>query len=104
MLLESKLSKKCVQIKSDNSIDATGLAEPVSEFSVSVCQSPTEQLYSFSAKARAGVHLSIQAGNLVPGSGPIEAAAQFRAHLVPPNFIALENVGSPGAFIGQSCR
>ena len=101
MLLESRSSKKCLQIRPDSVIDALGLAEPSSEYTVFVTQTATEQLYSFSRKQAPGVHISIQQGALVPGSGPIEQAAQFRAHLVPPSFVALESVAEPGHFIGQ---
>ena len=101
MLLESKLSRKCLQLRADGIVDALGLAELSSEYTVYVTQSPTEQLYSFSKKQNPSVHLAIQGGVLVAGNGPLDPSAQFRAHLVAPNCMALECVGEPNAFIGQ---
>ena len=103
MLLESRCSKKFLQIRPDNLIDSLGLAELSSEYTVFVTQTATEQLYSFSRKQDAGVHISIQKGALAPASGPIDPSAQFRANLVPPHFVAFESVAEPGHFIGQLC-
>ncbi|KAI6646333.1 hypothetical protein LOD99_9285 [Oopsacas minuta] len=101
VLLESKLSKKCLHIRADNIIDTLGLAEPSSEFLVYVTQSPTEQLYSFSMKQNPAVHLAIQEGILMGASGPLDTCSQFRAHIVPPNFMAFESIEKPGVFIGS---
>ena len=104
MLLESRCSKRCLQIRPDSVIDCLGLADPSSEYTVFVTQSATEQLYSFSCKQAPDVHISIQKGAVVPNSGPIDPSGQFRAHLAPPNFVAFESIAEPGHFIGQFSR